>query len=511
MPLVLDSIQISDLELKIFDTLKAVLQRFHLHTQLRVAGGWVRDKLLGKECYDIDIALDDMLGRVFCDKVNEYLKSIGEDTHGMGVIQSNPDQSKHLETARMRMFGVWIDFVNLRAETYADNSRIPTMEFGTAEEDAYRRDLTINSLFYNINTGAVEDFTGKGISHLKDGIIATPLPAKTTFLDDPLRVLRAIRFAARFDYKLEEDLKKAAADKDVKDALASKVSRERVGHEIDLMLVGDHPVRAMQNLVNMGIFWIVFSLPKEVEANIPNDTGRLCVSILEAVCEILDMFGPSKLTSQQRRICHFAALLLPLQKFTYQDRKKREIPVSNTIIRDSLKLKADDADKVVALHRAAEQFWDITECLLNEENCNQRDVDGHGEGDFSSPFKQAVSAGMVMMEIKEHWRVSLLLSSVIEAPDLTVKSRESQLKERTKQCLAVESAILQLGLENVWERKPLLDGNTIISELGLKHGGPEVKEWQDRLRKWQLGHLTGSADECLEWFRKERAKRQKCA
>ncbi|KAJ0086673.1 hypothetical protein Patl1_07788 [Pistacia atlantica] len=67
-------------------------------------------------------------------------------------------------------------------------------KFGTAEEDAYRRDLTINSLFYNINTSSVEDLTGRGIEDLKSGKIVTPLPPKATFLDDPLRVLRAIRF-----------------------------------------------------------------------------------------------------------------------------------------------------------------------------------------------------------------------------------------------------------------------------------------------------------------------------
>lgn len=60
------------------------------------------------------------------------------------------------------------------------------MDFGTPEEDAYRRDLTINSLFYNIHTGLVEDLTGRGIDDLKSGRLTTPLPAKTIFLEDPL-------------------------------------------------------------------------------------------------------------------------------------------------------------------------------------------------------------------------------------------------------------------------------------------------------------------------------------
>jgi tRNA nucleotidyltransferase/poly(A) polymerase len=72
-------------------------------------------------------------------QVNEYLAAQGKDTHSAAVIQSNPDQSKHLETARMKVNGVWIDLVNLRSETYADGSRIPTMEFGTPLQDAERR------------------------------------------------------------------------------------------------------------------------------------------------------------------------------------------------------------------------------------------------------------------------------------------------------------------------------------------------------------------------------------
>jgi len=68
-----------------------------------------------------------------------------------------------------------IDLVNLRSETYSDISRVPTIEIGTPEQDALRRDLTINSMFYNINENKVEDYTGKGIDDLKNKILRTPL------------------------------------------------------------------------------------------------------------------------------------------------------------------------------------------------------------------------------------------------------------------------------------------------------------------------------------------------
>ena len=116
------------------------------------------------------------------------------------VIKANPDQSKHLETATCCIGGLELDFVNLRTEHYDDASdrRIPHQVFcGTAEEDAYRRDITINSLFYNVTTSKVEDLTGCGVRDLLvDRLIRTPLDPRVTFMDDPLRVLRAVRFAA---------------------------------------------------------------------------------------------------------------------------------------------------------------------------------------------------------------------------------------------------------------------------------------------------------------------------
>ena len=112
----------------------------------------------------------------------------------------------------MRIHGVMIDLVNLRSEKYTEESRVPTIDIGTPEEDAYRRDLTINSLFYNINEKKVEDFTGKGIEDLKNGTIRTPLEPLQTFLDDPLRVLRTIRFATRFDFHIIDEIYEAAKD-----------------------------------------------------------------------------------------------------------------------------------------------------------------------------------------------------------------------------------------------------------------------------------------------------------
>ncbi|KAL5707386.1 CCA tRNA nucleotidyltransferase [Ranunculus cassubicifolius] len=494
-----EKIDLSEKETQIFERLMGVVRHFSLtnnslmkETQLRVAGGWVRDKLLGKECYDIDIALDNMLGREFCEKVNEYFSHIGEANQGIGVIQSNPDQSKHLETARMRLYDVWIDFVNLRSEDYSENSRIPTMKFGTAEEDAYRRDLTINSLFYNINTDSVEDFTGRGVDDLKAGKIVTPLPPKETFLDDPLRVLRAIHFGARFGFVLDDELKKAAADDDVNVAIRDKISRERIGHEIDLMISGNEPVKAVAYICDFRLFWVVFTPPQAETSNI-EECDRHCVAYIEAAWRLLHVVGFSTFSDEERRLYLYGALFLPLRKSLYADNKGKKLPIVNHIFRNSLKLKSSDAETVMKLHEAAQKFLSLIPSLTS----NNLD---HVEED-QERIKR-ISAGKLLREIKSFWRTSLLISILMSRGKEFPK--ECAELDKSKQLYrSVEKAVMELGLDKVWEQKPLVNGKEIISILQLKTGGPQVKKWQDRLLEWQLGHPNGIAEECLDWMRQE--------
>ncbi|GER27513.1 CCA-adding enzyme [Striga asiatica] len=488
-----DRIDLTDKEKQIFDRLLQVLNHFSLQTQLRVAGGWVRDKLLGKECFDIDIALDNMLGKEFCDKVNEYLSSKGEEARGVGVIQCNPDQSKHLETARMRLFDVWIDFVNLRSEDYSENSRIPTMRFGTAEEDAYRRDLTINSLFYNINTSSVEDFTKRGIEDLKAGRIVTPLPPKQTFLDDPLRVLRAIRFGARFGFLLDEELKIAAADNDVREAIADKISRERIGHEIDLMISGNQPMRAIAYVSELQLFWAVFSLPSETEPSSPEGCDRY-------------MFD------EERRLCLYAALFLPFRNVIYREKKGKKIPVVNYLFKTSLKLKNSDAETVISLHLAAKKFLPLIPSLISDENLQALQVDKKTLTiDVPAALQLRILTGLLLREIKEFWRAALVLSLLLYPADIGLSENLSveytELNERIEIYNSIEKAILEMGLEKVWDLKPLVNGKDIMSVLELKTGGPVVKEWQQKLLQWQLAHPSVSADECIDWMRQNHSKR----
>lgn len=214
---------------------------------LRWAGGWVRDKILGRPSHDIDVAINCMTGEIFGNKLRDFC-DVPENKRKHGLqdrdvgqlhkIEKNPDKSKQLETATVKIFGLDVDFVNLRTETYAEDSRNPQMEFGTAEEDARRRDATVNALFYNIHTDQVEDFVG-GLDDMQAKLIRTPMDPFQTFMDDPLRVLRLIRFASRLGFSIEPSVKKFMGNESVLQALRAKISRERVGVEVEKMLKGE--------------------------------------------------------------------------------------------------------------------------------------------------------------------------------------------------------------------------------------------------------------------------------
>jgi tRNA nucleotidyltransferase/poly(A) polymerase len=261
-------IKILPQEQELFQLLLDTVKRFRLDCTVRIAGGWVRDKLMGVTCSDIDVVLDTMTGVRFCHKLNVLLKERNPGTQPkFFVVRINPDKSKHLETGLMKLFGFELNFVHLRSETYASDSRIPLIKIGTPLEDAFRRDLTINSLFYNLNTDTIEDFTGLGLHDIENKIIRTPmlpLPSsehslatkvavesilkflpnemtqqlnpEKTLREDPLRVLRVIRFASRFGWKIDPSVTEIMKREDVSDWILNLVSPERIGYELAHML-----------------------------------------------------------------------------------------------------------------------------------------------------------------------------------------------------------------------------------------------------------------------------------
>ncbi|GJY37812.1 hypothetical protein Tco_0424176 [Tanacetum coccineum] len=351
-----------------------------------------------------------------------------------------------------------------------------------------------SGLIYGGPTCLVEDFTGRGLDDLKNGMIVTPLPPKEMFLEDPSRVLRAIRFSARFDFEMVKELKVAAADNDVKSAFKDNISRERIGHEIDLMVSGNRPVKAIECISEFGLFWVVFN--PNFEHLVSQEQDKTCVGYMDSAWILMNAKEGFTFSDEQRRLYLYAALFLSLRKTMYVCNKVQKITAVKHIFKNSLKLKHSDADDVVRLHNAVERFSSMIPFIISSEYMKPVEVDWKLDMiDVPDSLKLRLLLGLLLNEIKDFWRPALMLS-IILIKDSTVESKIGVFEK-------VEKEILKLGLDKVWEVKPLMNTRDIMKLLELKNGGPMVGEWQRKVTQWQIAYPSGKVEECIEWMMKQ--------
>lgn len=538
---VLPAILPTPLEQKIFQRLLGTIEHFKLTVEVRVAGGWVRDKLLGKESDDIDLAVDTMMGEEFADKVNGYLSHLGEDFNRVAVIQKNPEQSKHLETATFRLCGESIDCNNLRTEVYHGGSRIPTMQRATAEEDATRRDFTINSMFYNIRTMQVEDLCQKGISDLKEGLIRTPLPPENTFLDDPLRVLRAARFAGKLGYDVVDEITKAASSVEVQDALLQKVSRERYGLEVNKMANCKHPkscVYAFRLLCEWGLRAVVFQFPPKpmelepaarqtISSSLLARTNALALeeqksgleemqlteAMLDCLTTSIDIVCKRKRVLPNSRVFVYAAFLFPMFGLRYEFKKQRFLSVVHYVLRESLKLPMKYGTTCVNFIEGALAFQSIIAQWKRARGCDE-------EVKIKLFENIQLDSGNTLRTLGEEWRCAFYLAEAISCVGRTEggdkDTEEGEEKEGAgsqgdydeyDSWLLNQSGLFGGGtngglatLGPVWKWKPLLNGKQIGKEFGAK--GKEVGELMRKQMELMISKpgLTSDTDKFHEAF-----------
>jgi hypothetical protein len=227
-------------EARLFSFLLRVNRECHAGATLRVAGGWVRDRVMGRDANDIDIAIETppgaplITGAVFAELIQQVQAA---DAAGMtvaaaaaapaaagassqqpqpagaskiSVIKTNPEKSKHIETAQIEVEGFHVEFCHLRKDDYAQSgaSRVPIVVPASPIEDAQRRDFCCNALFYNLHTERVEDFVG-GVADIESRVLRCPLAPQATFLDDPLRIVRGVRFCGQLGFTLDASVLRA--------------------------------------------------------------------------------------------------------------------------------------------------------------------------------------------------------------------------------------------------------------------------------------------------------------
>lgn len=209
-----------------------------------IVGGYVRDLLLGRESKDLDIVVEGS-GIDFAHFLSERLQG------------TKVSYFKNFGTAMFRHEDIEIELVGARKESYQRNSRKPIVEDGTFEEDRQRRDFTINALSISLNEdsfGEIIDPFG-GIQHLEEHVLVTPLEPEVTYSDDPLRMMRAIRFASQLGFKIEE--RSFEAIKSQKDRIEI-VSQERITDELNKIILSKKPSVGFKLLNTTGLLELIF-------------------------------------------------------------------------------------------------------------------------------------------------------------------------------------------------------------------------------------------------------------
>lgn len=455
--------------------------------EIRWTGGWVRDRLLNVTSHDIDVALSTMTGWQFGQALQKYMKENGAqyeerankqnfkaEIKNLHKIEANPEKSKHLETITTKMFGIDIDFVNLRKEVYDEKSRNPQMEFGTPEEDALRRDACVNALFYNLDTQEVEDFTKRGLDDMKAGIIRTPLEPYQTFKDDPLRVLRLIRFAARLDYEIEPTALEKMEDPSIHEALRLKISRERVGVEIGKIMTGPNPYGGLTCIYDRHLYKTVFADPE----NNSYDPGELS-DFPVALSVLQEVLGSQPSICLVLKPTADAALAWTLAAYVpYRDNEQAAVEAARSGIKATnltVKVLGDAVKYYKRLIKLADSV----------------------KGDTAT----RAQVGVMLKTCGKSWRSHVLFALIGDVVD-------HNLKETYEKYDKFVRYVQEQKLEDAADLKPIINGNDIKKELGISKAGSWLKAALDMVVEWQFANPDGTAAEAAKMVAERRSELQ---
>lgn len=235
------------------DFLKTQIRHSIFDGHVFIAGGFVRDEVMGLNPKDIDLVVDLIDGGIrFANWITSNLelrKPVIFPRFGTAKFTLTGIEHMGVDLSSME-----IEVVMARSEEYDGLTRKPKVKLGTLQEDVMRRDLTINSLIKNVVTGEILDLTGRGFDDIRSRIADTPIDPDKTFMDDPLRMLRVVRFSSK--YNLDIPVPVWESIKVNKDQL-NRISFERIREEFCSMLMTKHPSDAMQMLVDLGLMEFV--------------------------------------------------------------------------------------------------------------------------------------------------------------------------------------------------------------------------------------------------------------
>lgn len=256
----------------IFHQISAVAD--HLDVECYVVGGYVRDLFLERPSNDIDVVV------------------VGSGIEVAAALKQKLGKRAYLSvfrnfgTAQIKFRGMEIEFVGARKESYSHDSRKPVVENGTLEDDQNRRDFTINALAVCLNQARFGELVDPfdGLLDLEDGLIRTPLDPDITFSDDPLRMLRCVRFSTQLKFFIEDETFEALR----RNAERIKiVSGERIADELNKIMMTDYPSRGFIELYRCGLLELI--LPELVAMDqVDTRNGRAHKNNFYHTLEVVD-------------------------------------------------------------------------------------------------------------------------------------------------------------------------------------------------------------------------------
>ncbi len=381
---------------------------------LRVAGGWVRDKLLGKESKDIDVVVEGMESEVFVRLVSSVVERQGGAPPKVAVMEADPEHGKHLQACNMVLEGVSVDFVTLRQ--------------GGALVDAQHRDLTINSLFYNVNQRKVEDATGLGLSDLRHGLLRAPVADPMfTLRHDPLRAVRVARFAATTGYAVDRSLLAAMAEPALRLQLLASTKRDRIGQELKKAFApGARAAVAIALLAETGLFDVVM-LGRLEETYAAHAAARRVANV-DSLC------GGDAADGGRVGLVLAACLWdidcgMDLTATRFKDAELYQAVVV------SLRLSHQDGEAAVIIAKGARRLRGMP------TNATR------------------LQLGLWMRACGALWTLAWTLAVAADAE-----------MERFEALKGVRHAVADMQLDGVWRMKPLLNGNQISQLLHISPG-----------------------------------------
>ena len=267
-----------------------------LQIECYLVGGYVRDIFLERPTNDIDVVV---VGSGI-EVAEKFAETLGRGAH-LSVF-------RNFGTAQVKWHGHEVEFVGARKESYTHDSRKPIVENGTLEDDQNRRDFTINAMAICLNQTRLGELVDpfNGIRDLKDGIIATPLDPDITFSDDPLRMMRCVRFATQLNFIIEEDTFEAL--KRNRDRIKI-ISGERIIDELNKIIKSKTPSKGFVELQRCGLLSIILPEVSALDC-VETRNGRSHKNNFYHTLEVLDSLS----VQSDKLFLRWAALLHDIGK-----------------------------------------------------------------------------------------------------------------------------------------------------------------------------------------------------